>query len=281
LGDYAGLPQHVAAANHLLTRRIVEQEPQALARPLDRIAIESALYWVFYSNMGYWGATPSTASSFFDPDFWLLAERALQQSELYPKRPVYVNSPVLGVSPTILKLLLSIKMVHDEPSRRERSICDDILQELRYWQEQLDRSDDLDSTESIYTDTGRLLVQVGFLLMEHSPSGHMSLSIIPEPVTPSSILLRSALDILKSHAEDDKWSRYYVGNWAVYTLGFFVSELSDSKLVRHDLQRRLKLTSSANNARIIDELESTWRERNIGSDSLMNPGQDEPMCKRW
>lgn len=70
-----------------------------------------------------------------------------------------------------------------------------------------------------------------------------------------------AMHILRRHERDDEWAKWFIGNWPVYTLGYFMSSADDIHLVRRDLHRRWELTKFSQITRFIKGLEATWSGR--------------------
>ncbi|KAJ1323758.1 RNA polymerase II-specific transcription factor-like protein [Microdochium nivale] len=61
---------------------------------------------------------------------------------------------------------------------------------------------------------------------DKTQSGHAA--AVPSAVPRSNSHLRQALRILRRHEADATWSAFYVGHWAVYTLGLFVQQQQQS-----------------------------------------------------
>lgn len=87
---------------------------------------------------------------------------------------------------------------------------------------------------------------------------------VPSPATPSSWQVRKAIAILQSQRDNDHWSRCYIGNWPVYTLGYFMIDPADVRVVQRDLQRRWELTKFSQVDRFRRDVEGVWARRGPG-----------------
>ena len=248
--------------------------PFNINRPFDRLAVESVLYQIFHVTMGSW-SDPSERDYHFDPEFWLRAEKLLAQSVLFPAPSVSTNSPVLGLPLALFKLVLSIKQLWRSPIRHDGETLDELKVELDEWErvvvfedqntnllsamEELSYSDHL-----LYEDATRLYVLVSSLLIKQlyddSNPGAVKLH---HPAPKDSWQVAKAVDVLRRHQDDDDWARCYIGNWPVYSLGFFANSPEDISVIRNDMQRRWDLMRSCQLERFRNDVEATWAERGI------------------
>ena len=269
-GTYTDIPRHVNAATRLLKLRIMDRSVN-IDQPFDRLAVESVLYQMFLATMGSWHH-PSELDYRFDEGFWLRAERVLAQSMLFEGPAISMNSPVLGVPLALFKHVLSIKQHWQSSLRHDRETLDDLKSELESWEREF-LSDDLfpaspSSTEelpkgdTLYRDTTRLYVLISSLMIQQLYSeGDLSPIDQPQPAATNSWQMQKATEILRQHHDDVEWARCYIGNWPVYTLGFFMSAPEDISLVRDDLRRRWELMKFSQLDRYRRDLEATWAGR--------------------
>jgi hypothetical protein len=73
--------------------------------------------------------------------------------------------------------------------------------------------------------------------------------------------------------DDSGWSSCYMGNWPVYTLGFFLDHPNDIKLVNDEMDRRWTHTKFMQIRRFQDDLVAAWNERNLLSATLYDTTQ--------
>ncbi|KIW69228.1 hypothetical protein PV04_05117, partial [Phialophora macrospora] len=264
-GTYNDIPRHVNAAIRILKLRLMER-PLSISRPFDRLAVESVLYQVFLVTMGSW-SDYSALGYQFDPAFWLRAENLLAQSMLFPSTSISTNSPVLGVPIDLFKLVLSIKRLWESPFRHDEETLDEVRTELDEWERTIIISgpaspdDQSDSHYELYKDATALYVLVASLLVQELSEGHTEAIGPPEPVPPDCWQIEKTVEILRRHETDVDWARCYIGNWPVYTLGFFMSAPDDIQLIRDDMRRRWDLMRFSQLERFRNNLEAIWIQR--------------------
>ena len=268
-GTYNDIPRHVNAAIRILKLRLMDQ-PYNISQPFDRLAVESVLYQIFLVTMGTW-SDPHEIDYHFDPTFWLQAESLLAQSKLFPGPAIATNSPVLGVPLALFQLALSIKQLWQNPFRHNEEVLDDLKVEIEEWEKSIPSNADLDCFPSLeelsddnfplYRDATYLYILVSSLLVQQIDEDRISAAGIPEPAAPGIWQVRKACDILRRNQSNGDWARCYIGNWPVYTLGFFVSFSTDVKIVQSDMQRRWDLMRFSQLGRFRAELETVWARR--------------------
>jgi hypothetical protein len=271
-GTYNDIPRHVNAAIRILKLRLLDR-PLSISRPFDRLAVESVLYQIFLVTMGSW-SDYSALGYQFDAGFWLRAENLLAQSMLFPSTSISTNSPVLGVPMDLFKLVLSIRRLWESPFRHDEETLDELRTELDEWERTIivsgpaspdDQSAPPDSHYELYKDATALYVLVSSLLVQELCEGHTDEIGIgigpPEPVPPDCWQVEKAAEILRRHEHDIDWARCYIGNWPVYTLGFFMSSPDDIQLVRDDMRRRWDSMRFSQLERFRNELEAIWIQR--------------------
>ncbi|EXJ60026.1 hypothetical protein A1O7_04175 [Cladophialophora yegresii CBS 114405] len=274
-GTYNDIPRHVNAAIRILKLRLMERPlSTSISRPFDRLAVESVLYQVFLVTMGSWcGGRLERVAYTFDAAFWLRAENLLAQSMLFriPSTSISTNSPVLGVPLDLFKLVLSIKRLWESPfGQLDAETLDELRTELEEWERTIlgPPQSPSDSNYEIYRDATALYVLVASLLVQQlqlcEGGGHAEGIGIgpPGPVPPGCWQIEKAMIILQNHEHDVDWARCYIGNWPVYTLGFFVATPEDIQLVRDDMRRRWNLMRFSQLERFRNDLEATWTQRN-------------------
>ncbi|ETI25146.1 hypothetical protein G647_04518 [Cladophialophora carrionii CBS 160.54] len=267
-GTYNDIPRHVNAAIRILKLRLMER-PLSISRPFDRLAVESVLYQIFLVTMGSWADSPRRGYQ-FDAGFWLRAENLLVQSMLFPSTSISTNSPVLGVPMDLFKLVLSIKRLWESPFRHDAETLDELRTELEEWERTIivgpksPPHDQGDSNYEIYRDATALYVLVSSLLVQQlcEDPGREGIGP-PEAVPPDCWQIEKATEILRSHEHNLNWARCYIGNWPVYTLGFFMRRPDDIQLVRDDMLRRWHLMRFSQLERFRNDLEATWIQREV------------------
>lgn len=117
------------------------------------------------------------------------------------------------------------------------------------------------STEDIYyRDASCLFGIIISLLFEQLCRPHVGAGpLLPEPS--ESWQVGEAMRILRRHEHAEGWSRCFIGNWPVYTLGLFMKSPNDQEVVRNDLQQRLGLTGFSQVCRFQGDLEQIWASR--------------------
>lgn len=278
-GTYTDIPRHVNAATRILTMRLFNG-PLSISRSFDRLAVESVLYQIFLVTTGLW-SDQIPLDYDFDARFWLQAEKLLDQSKLFPGRSNSLNSPVLGVPVTLFRLALSLKQRYQSPFRQDQATLDQLRSELEEWEALVLCGHELDCLSEyeqpnrqhrFYQDAGYLYILIASLLLDQltgnenqNEDNGQSRAEPPRPAPIESWQIRKATQILRRYQHDDEWKLCFIGNWPVYTLGFFMSRSEDVQLVRDDMHRRWNLTRFAQLARFINDLEASFTERGYGT----------------
>ncbi|EXJ85680.1 hypothetical protein A1O1_06046 [Capronia coronata CBS 617.96] len=266
-GTYTDIPRHVNAAIRILTLRLLRR-PQSISRPFDRLAVESVLYQIFLVTTGSW-SDPIELDYSFDVDFWLQAEKLLANSTLFPDRSMSFNSPVLGIPFTLFRLTLETKHLYQTPSPPDPRIRARFMSKLENWEGIVLSDQDLDClgpnekpncAYQIYKDAAYLYILNTSMLVQQL-CGAESIRGPPRAHPSESWQVNKASQILRDHQNDEAWARCFIGNWPVYTLGFFMSTPEDIALVRNDLQRRWDLMKFSQVFRFRRDLEVTWAKR--------------------
>jgi hypothetical protein len=266
-GTYSDIPRHVNATTRILRMRLMDQSAPPIQHPFDRLAVESVLYQIFLVTVGSW-SNPLELDYRFDAAFWLQAEKLLARSTGFPDVPAISNSPVLGVPLALFKLVLSVKQLWQSPLRYDEETLADLKAELAVW-ERFIADQDASSTEHckqddpIYRDATHLYVLVASLLAGQLSEQSLGETQLPGPAPQGSWQIQRAMKILRDHENDDDWAGCYIGNWPVYTLGFFVSSPEDVETVRRDLQRGWNSMRFSQLERFRDDLERTWSQRRV------------------
>lgn len=283
-GTYADIPPHLNAAIRLLALRLFNA-PLKISRPFDRLAVESVLYQAFLVGTGHW--SDQTEHPTFDLDFWLQAERLLEQSAMYPGRSTSLNSPVLGLPVPLYRLAVQVKQIYQHSSTSDPQTLSAIRTEVESWEaivlcnrkmdelpddEQPNREQEFyESASYLYTLVTSLLLEQasacsvadGFLLNEQTAGSPR----VPRPAPHDCWQIQKAIQIVEKYENDDDWAGCYVGNWPVYTLGFFLEQQEHVNLIRNDLKRRWEFTSFMQIARFQHDLNKTWISRGQVTDS--------------
>ncbi|KIW17822.1 hypothetical protein PV08_05017 [Exophiala spinifera] len=270
-GTYTDIPRHVDAAIRILTLRLLES-PKGISRPFDRLAVESVLYQIFLATTGSW-SNPTEIEDRFDTKFWTQAEQLLSRSTLFPDRSISYNSPVLGIPFALFKLALSIKTLYQNPVGPDTQTLEEYKAELEYWECALLCDRDVDAiggdeepncAPQIYKDAAFLYILNASMLLEQLMQGHHAPGP-PRAHDVESWQVGKAREILKLHRNDGHWARCYIGNWPIYTLGFFMSTPEDIDLVRNELRRRWNCMQFGQIGRFATDLENTWAKRGYGN----------------
>ncbi|KEF54201.1 uncharacterized protein A1O9_09997 [Exophiala aquamarina CBS 119918] len=202
----------------------------------------------------------------FDSDFWLQAEELLAKSNLYPGRSISFNSPVIGVPLALFRVVLSLKRLYQNPSQYDKDTLEGLRSEVEEWEGVVLSEGEIDSPDEyqncnprIYRDAGYLYILVSSLLMDQISVGDWSPGA-PRVAPPDSWQLIKAKEILRARQDDPEWARCFIGNWPVYSLGFFLDE-PDIELIRADLHYRWQAVKFSQISRFRDDLEATWAAR--------------------
>lgn len=209
----------------------------------------------------------------FDAHFWAQAERLLSQSRMFPGRSISFNSPVLGIPMALFRMVLSIKQLYQSPFRHDPETLEELRSELQEWEGTVLSDQDLNGllpdeprgpNYPFYKSGAYLYVLVLSLLVaqlsENEDEGESATG--PPRAAPSDCWqVRKAVQILQQHRHDDDWARCFLGNWPIYSLGFFMSAPKHVELVREELKRRWDLMRFAQIVRFGKDLETTWARR--------------------
>lgn len=242
--------------------------PSNISRPFDRLAIESVLYQVFLVVTGAW-SDPFELDYHFDSEFWLQAERLLAKSNLYPHRSISFNSPVIGVPLALFRIIISLKQLYQNPWDHDEEAVHQLRSEVEEWEgivlsdgetdHHLD-DEDVRVSPGIYRDAAYLYVLVSSLLMDQISIGDW-IPGVPQVAPRDSWQLKKAIQILRGRQDDPDWSKCFIGNWPIYSLGFFLDDPEGIELVRNDMQQRWDVVRFSQIMRFREDLETTWAAR--------------------
>lgn len=275
-GTYLDIPPHLHAAMRVLTLRFFEI-PTTMLQPFDCLALESVLYQIFLTSTVLW--TDAAPLAEFDLRFWLKAEQLLERSILFPGKSTSVNSPVLGVSVSLFRLAIQTRQAFQTPGVLTGSGLDQIRTEIQDWEINLLRRQFPDPSQAnrafeqqeVYYDaTTSLYVLIVSLLLEQIDQGlevditsQIQQRRLPTPVSRQAWQIQKAISILRILENDDTWTSCYIGNWPVYTLGFFLDSSEDINLIRNEMERRWTCTKFMQITRFRNDLEAIWKQRDL------------------
>lgn len=260
LGTFTDIPRHLDAACQVLRLRLLNSWA-ALDKFTDRVAVESVLYHVFIMTTGMWheGRTDYT----FDREFWALSEALLGRSTFFPGRAM-LNSPVLGIPVSLLRMSMSLRELFDSREPPDAEVLESYRDEVETWEGrvlsrdlfELDLRIDWDPSphDQYCLDIARLFAIVNSIMFENLSLG-MRRADLPLHGAKGTWKTDKAQRILRQYPEDDGWSVCYLGSWPVYTLGFFMGSPEGVDLVLHDLRRRWDKTKVSLCARYLYDLE--------------------------
>ncbi|KAK0385525.1 hypothetical protein NLU13_6705 [Sarocladium strictum] len=285
LGTYSDIPIHVNAAIRILTIRLRKNKGR-ICHPFDKIAVESVLYQIFLVTTGLW-SEPAGVMYAFDATFWDQADAVLRKSAFFPGLPRSLDSPVLGVPTSLFRLALELRQQFGTGLPPDPDLLQRVQHEVEDWEAALlseeltgfdtklcedDGHNAAEVSQQIYQDAERLYAVIVSLLFEQLTSHDVS----DGPPLPNSQAwqVRKALRILKRHENNGAWSKCYIGNWPVYTIGFFMHSREDQDVVRKEMQRRWEKMGFAQIARFRNDLEATWASREL---SQSTSGSIEPL----
>lgn len=273
-GTYSDIPRHVNAATRILTLRLFDR-PLAKNRPFDRLAVESVLYQIFLVTTGLWSDQMSLDYD-FDTQFWLQAERLLYQSTLFPTGSNILNSPVLGVPVPLFRLTITLKRLYQGTSQSDLVALHRIRTEVEEWEMVVLSGKDIDClspTEprnrkhEFYTSASYLYILIISLLFDQI-SQQVSSAGPPSPALRDCWQIEKVIQVLQRYRDDDEWKWCFLGNWPIYTLGFFMSDPDHIEIVRSDVWRRWELTKFSQLYRFSNDLEETWAARGFQANML-------------
>jgi hypothetical protein len=285
-GTYLDIPPHLHAAMGVLTLRFFETQKIVL-QPFDHLALESVLYQMFLTSTVLWSDQAPLLK--FDLHFWLKAERLLEQSVMYANRPHSLNSPVLGVPVALFRLAIQAKQVCQRSTFVPSSKLERLRVETTKWEAivlaqrdvVLNEYEDAFSRQQTYYEGAThlyvlivsLLVEQASRNLERGTTPRIGQARLPEVVSRHSWQIQKALHILRMFEDDSDWTSCYMGNWPVYTLGYFVDNPCDISLVRGEMDRRWTCTRIMQICRFQSDLVATWNERNLLSSTLDDTDQ--------
>ncbi|CAO2647315.1 Nn.00g082370.m01.CDS01 [Neocucurbitaria sp. VM-36] len=279
-GTYSDIPPHLNAAMNILNIRLFNAPPK-ISRPFDLLAVESVLYQVFLVSTGLWSDQVPLLN--FNLAFWLKAEKLLEQSVMFAGQSNSLNSPVLGVPVSLFRLAIQAKEMYQNPRAYNTQALDELRSEIEAWQaivlcdkevDPLGANEPSNLYQSYYESASYLYALIISLLLEQMPTS----SIVHESVVDQQVSLRQArsppnaantdswqvqkgIQIIRRHQYDNNWAGCYMGNWPVYTLGFFLSDPEHINLIRQEMNRRWELTKFMQVPRFLDDLERVWAAR--------------------
>jgi hypothetical protein len=274
-GTYTDIPQHVSAATRILTLRLFSSQPN-ITSPFDRLAVESVLYQIFLVTTGLW-SEDITLDYDFDTRFWVQAETLLDQSLMFPDGSKILNSPVLGVPVSLFRLALSLKQQR-HTINRDMVVLEALKSEVEEWEalvlcdREIDRSSPGESanrSRTFYKDASYLYILCISLILEQILSSTTATTGPPAMASSSSWQITKAIDIVRSHENDDEWAMCFIGTWPLYTLGFFMATEEHVQIVRHEVNERWRLTRFSQVVRFGRDLEIAWRIRGLSKTSQM------------
>jgi hypothetical protein len=274
-GTYLDIPPHLRAAMRVLTLRFFDT-PAITILPFDCLALESVLYQIFLTSTVLW--TDTMPLTEFDLSFWMKAEQFLERTVLFPGRPSSLNSPVLGVPVSLFRLTIQAKQALQTEVLFGPD-CEQLRTDIQDWEIKLLARQPLDPSQThsaferqeIYYDgTTFLYVLIVSLLLEQLEQSLRDATTtsdaqcrLPEPVPRHTWQIRKAMSILRAFENDEFWTSCYIGNWPVYTIGFFLEDPADISLIRHDMDRRWTCTKFMQITRFRNDLEATWKQRDL------------------
>ncbi|KAI8664911.1 Zn(2)-C6 fungal-type domain-containing protein [Fusarium sp. Ph1] len=277
-GTTNDIPRHVSAATRIVTLRLLNR-PDSTPRLFDRLAIESVVYQTFLVSTGLWSDS-SELSYDFNPDFWDGAEKLLERSTLFPGSQRALNSPVLGVPASLFRLVMLLRQCYRVGFSLGPTTLEQLRNEVASWEERLPYEEDLRSRfnetakltpqETCFRDGSYLYATLASLLLEQILQGQVSAGL-PLAVPKDTWQIQMAVQVLKSHQNDQVWTKCYLGDWPIYSLGLFMSSTEHKQLVRSELQRRWECTKTAMVTRFERDLEAIWAARD-GTEVVCSPG---------
>lgn len=267
MGTYTDIPMHVDAAIRILRMRLWKRK-ETINRLFDRLAVESVLYQIFLVSTGLWTQRPG-ADYQFDAVFWHQAERLLGRSEFFPGSPTSLNSPVLGLPVSLFRLAIILRQQYGSGSAPDADVLRQIRDEVQdceaflLCEPEVGCQDDgclLSDEEICYRDANFLYAAAISLLFEQLMTQDANSTGPPSPVSRDAWQVRKAIRILEQQQLSTAWSRYYIVNWPVYTIGLFLESRDDRAILQADLERRWCESKFAQIFRFLQDLESIWAQ---------------------
>lgn len=246
-------------------------------QPFDHLALESVLYQIFLTSTVLWSDQAPLAE--FDLHFWLNAELLLDVCVMFPDKPNSLNSPVLGVPVALFRLAIQAKQACQHPETQSAIEMERLLDEIGEWEaivlgqqnvNPLPTNNAFDRQQAYYDGATHLYTLVVSLLFEQAQrlSGTGSRPEtrnirLPGVVSQHTWQVQKALRILRDFEHDDNWASSYIGNWPIYTLGFFLDNASDIDLIKDEMDRRWRMTKFMQIPRFRNDLEAAWSRRGL------------------
>jgi hypothetical protein len=278
-GTTADMQRHVEAVTKLLFLRI-QAAPSVIGRPFDRLGVECSLHQVFLVSMAIW---TDRAAQKLDLKFWTFTEALLDQSNLYLNKPEGFRTPIVGIPASLLRVSMVLRHQYRGVDQVDQAALDDIRPWVAFWEKKSDQlangiigaEKDMKASEKIRQDASHLYAVVISLVFSQLYHRGRPLAGHPEPAFGCERQLKRAMAIVLDHREDDAWARYFMCDWAVYTLGLLASDPDDIENIRWDMQRRWEMSRSGQSMRYWNDLESMWSSRTSAlaspSETLVSP----------
>ncbi|KAH8731971.1 hypothetical protein GQ44DRAFT_270319 [Phaeosphaeriaceae sp. PMI808] len=267
---YNDNPPHLSAAMRLMRLRCFDK-PQTVLTPFDRFALESVLFQMFFTSMGYWSDQKPVYE--FDLSFWLRSEELLANNP-FPGTTSF-NSPILGLPLPLFRLVIQAKQVYRHPELYDSPKLARLRSEARGWEARVlgnlpidpSTTNELPSQRQQYYEAAGYLhvLIISLLLKLASKSSEFSTlqvsnqNLLPSVVPSDTWQLKRALHIIRAFEYDSGWTSCFVGTWAVYTIGFFLNNENDIELIRGDLRRRWSDTKLIHIEWLMADLEVAWK----------------------
>jgi hypothetical protein len=204
----------------------------------------------------------------------------LERSTLFPGSQRALNSPVLGVPASLFRLVMLLRQCYRVGFSLDPTTLEQLRNEVASWEERLLYEEDfrsrfneaarLSPQETSFRDGSYLYVALASLLLEQISQGRMSEGL-PVAVPKDTWQIQIAVQVLESHQNDQVWTKCYLGDWPIYSLGLFMSSTEHKQLVRSELQRRWECTKTAMVTRFERDLEAIWAARD-GTEVVCSSG---------
>ncbi|KAJ3533901.1 hypothetical protein NM208_g7776 [Fusarium decemcellulare] len=262
-------PQHVHAAARILTLRLLRR-PVGIGRLFDRLAIESVMYQMFGMMTGLW--SDSTQADYkFDLSFWEGAEKLLGRSTLLPGASRGFDSPVLGIPVSLFRTVLSLRQYFRSGGSPDPQNLSRVQADVSAWEAQVLSDQSLlpgsppetegpNPREKYVEDACYLFAMVASLLLEQISQSDI-VPRLPMMVSRDCWQARLGMQILEQNAYDERWTRSFIANWPIYTLGLFLESDADRKSIQVEFRRRWDLTKFTQVTHFRCDLEDIWAAR--------------------
>jgi hypothetical protein len=256
--------QHVKAATRIINLKLLDR-PMGIQRLFDRLAVESVLLQQFLLTAGLWSVTAQSDFP-FDHQLWDNVEKLLEKSSLLPGAQRDLESPVLGAPISVFHITLILRECYRSGTIINPGIMRKIQREIQSWESELRKQDFILAQSASDTsivgvtktrDETCMYAIIASLLLEQV-TGLQSEKCMPSPVPRDQWQIGLFLRILKRYARSPEWARSYMGNWPVYTLGLFLSEEEDRRIVEQDLKRSWEVTRMTPAIQYYRDLQKIW-----------------------